>query len=267
MCDMGFTGFTTAEAVAYKRARPLKRPETTRTGESRAIRAKHCSMRRGMTFIEVVFAMALFGVVAASVLGVISFSLNAQLREQRTLACAEVANRMVLAYLDDSTSMPDPHKTLEYGPSEDPLKFRWEYREDGVTLVESGGDARDRSRVSPLRQDRFRQITVHVWLGEESGGTYGPDESTPQVTLTRMFDPLYTRNPDSFMKMMMDPAGRQRFFDYMQGNYRNTGNAAGSTPATQLTGPQQMGRGIINPVGAFGVAGNKGTTVRPMGSK
>ena len=221
---------------------------------------------RGMTFLEVVVAMALFGVVASAIIGVFSFTMGSQLREQRTLACAEVGNRLVLAYLDDRTTMPDPNKTLEYGPDDHPIKFRWEYREDPITLVESGADARDHSRTSPLRQDRFRQITVHVWLAEESGGSFHAEDWTPQVTLTRMFDPLYTRNPDSFMKVMTDPANLRRFMDDMQGNYHNAGNAAPPAHPTPITRPPTQnggGRGTsLQPGGAFG----KGKPV-PIGKK
>ena len=203
-----------------------------------------------MSLIEVIVAMALFGVVTSAVLGVFSFAVGTQMREQRTLACAEVANRLILAYLDDRSTMPDPNKTLEYGSPDQPLKFRWEYREDPITLVETGGDSRDRTRSSPLRMDRFRQVTVHVWLGEESAGAFRPADWVPQVTITRMFDPLFTRNPDSFIKIMTDPANLRRFMEYMQGIYSNGGNAP-PPHGTPITNPKPP-TGTILPGGAFG---------------
>lgn len=179
-----------------------------------------------MSFLEVLIATAMFAVVAAAIVGVFSFTVGTQLREQRTLACAEVANRLVLSYLDDKTKMPDPHNTVEYGPPDGLLKFRWEYREDPVSIIEANRDGRDKNREpSPLRADRFRQVSVHVWLGEESGGSRVPGPGTPEYTLTRMFDPLYPRNPDSFMAFLMSPQGREQFFKVMQGVYTNPGNA------------------------------------------
>lgn len=220
-------------------------------------RAAFHPVRRGMTFLEVVVATAMFGVVAAAIVGVFSFTVGTQLREQRMLACAEVANRLVLSYLDDKTKMPDPNKTLEYGPGETPIKFRWEYREDAVSLVENSSDARDKNRApSPLRGDRFRQVTVHVWLAEESGGSRSPGAGTPEFTLSRMFDPLYPRNPDSFMEMMLSPTGRTQFFDVMQGKYSNSGNAPqiqrGSRPV--IGG----GSGRVRPGDAFGRGRGRG---------
>ncbi len=216
--------------------------------------------RRGMTFLEVVVATAMFGVVAAAIVGVFSFTVGTQLREQRNLACAEVANRLVLAYLDDKTKMPDPHKTVEYGPTDTPMKFRWEYREDPVSIVEANRDARDKTREpSPLRADRFRQVSIHVWLSDESGGNVVPTEGTPQFTLTRMFDPLYPRNPDSFMATMMSPAGRTQFFDVMQGKYTDGGTAPkiqkGSRPTIGSSG-----NGRVGPSDAFGHGRRGGRT-------
>jgi len=181
--------------------------------------------RRGMSFLEIIFATALFGIVAASILGVFSFTINAMSREQRQLACAEVAHRLIMAYMDDKTAMPDTSKTIEYGPAESPLKFRWEYREDMIALVEPKEDRRLKIRESPVRSDRFRQVTVRAWLSEESGGTVKPEESTPQVTLTRMYDPLFMRNPDSFLNSIFSTSGQRVFIEDLQGKGQLRGNA------------------------------------------
>jgi len=187
-----------------------------------------------MTFLEVVFATALFGLVAASILGVFSFTMNAVSREQKLLACSEVANRLIMAYMDDRTTMPDPSKTVEYGPEERPLKFRWEYREDPITLVEPKQDVRANQTDRPLRADRFRQVTVHVWLSEDSGGSRNPDDTTPQTTLTRMYDPLFLRNPDSFINMVMTPSSQARIISELQGNAPALGNAAAPSRNSNL---------------------------------
>ena len=76
--------------------------------------------RAGITFLEVVVGVALLGIVTAAMLGTINFATGIQLRQARMLACSEVANRLVLEYLDDPTKLPDPGKTVEYGPPEAP---------------------------------------------------------------------------------------------------------------------------------------------------
>lgn len=218
-------------------------------------KARSIATRRGMTFLEVVVATAMFGVVAASIVGVFSFAVGTQVRQQRLLACAEVANRLIISYMDDSTSLPDPNKTVEFGPKDNALKFRWEYREDPLVLVESNSDKRDAASLGPLSNDRYKQVTVHVWLAEESGGSRAPTDTTPQVTLTRMFDPVYPRNPDSFMNMIRNPKGFQGLMDSMQGFNRERGNAA--APSRRSQGSSRHG-GSIRPSEAFGHGGDRG---------
>ena len=204
---------------------------------------------RGMTFLEVVFATALFGIVTAAIMGVFSFTVNAIAREQRLLACSEVAHRLIMEYMDDKTKMPDPNKTIEYGPQESKLKFRWEYREDPITLVEPRADVREKGRETPLRSDRFRQVTVHAWLAEGSGGSRIPDEMTPQITLTRMYDPMYLRNPDSFIHMILAEGSRDRFLKEMEGKGEALGNAPAPTRGNRVSVPS--GRSGIRPGDAF----------------
>lgn len=182
-----------------------------------------------MTFLEIVAATALLGVVAAAVFGVFSFVVGSQSRDQTRLGAAEVANRLMLAYLDDPTHMPDSHKTVAYGP----LQYRWTYVEQPLTLTEVNQDQRDTTRQSTLNPDRFVQVTIQSWLSENSGGSRVPDGSTPAARLTRMVDPVAPRNPDSFMNMIQDPANFQKMMESMmgfQGGVTVNGGLPGSPP-------------------------------------
>ena len=223
--------------------------------------------RAGMTFLEVVAAMALLGVVTASLFGVFGFVTGGQLRQNQQLAAAEVANRLMLQYLDEPTKMPDTSTLMEYGPPEHPAKFRWEYTEQPVAFVEVMGDARETTRSSPLSPDRFRQITVRAWLAEESGGSRVPDVSTPVVTLTRLVDPMFPRNPDSFMNMLQDPAGFEQYMQQMmgfQGGVTTRGNVA--QPNTPQRGPRgngQFGQGQMRPGQAFQQGGPRQRIMGP----
>src|SRR6188474_231252 len=98
---------------------------------------------RGMTFLEVVAAMALLGVVSASLFGVVGFVTGGQLRQNQQLAAAEVANRLLLQYLDEPTKMPGTNVKMEYGPPGKAALFRWEYSEQPVAFVEVMGDSRN----------------------------------------------------------------------------------------------------------------------------
>ncbi len=166
-----------------------------------------------MTFLECVAATALLGLASASLFGVFNFAVTNQTRQQQRLAAAELANRLVLMYLDDPISMPEPTKVLEYGP----YLYRFEIREQPLTITEAEPDGRDRSRPSPLPLDRFTEVTARVWLSERSGGTRDGSGGAPQASLTRMFDPLAFRNPDSIEAQFKDPIRWQRYMERLMG--------------------------------------------------
>jgi type II secretory pathway pseudopilin PulG len=221
-----------------------------------------------MTFLEVVAAVAMLGIVSAAMFGVFGFVTGTSLRQQRLLGCAEVANRLMLTYLDDPTKMPDSAKPVDYGPETAPSRFRWEYKEEPINIIEAIPEAMDLSRASPFPKDRFRQVTVRVWLSEESGGSRFADDSTPTATLTRLVDPLYPRNPDSFMNMLQDPQAFKDFMGTMMGIQQSTTVRGGATGGRNGQGNQQrpagnfqrsnFGQGGFMPRTAFNNGGRQG---------
>lgn len=176
-----------------------------------------------MTFLECVAATALLAMVASSIFGVFGFVVSSQTRQLQRLASAELANRLVLMYLDDPISMPEPTKTLEYGPH----LYRFEFREQPLALTEAVPEGRDRNRPSPLPLDRFTEVSVRVWLSEKSGGTIDGSGGVPQATVSRMFDPLAFRNPDSIEAQFKDPVRWQRYMERLMG-FRNEGPTGGA---------------------------------------
>lgn len=206
--------------------------------------------RRGMTFLEVVFASVLLALVAGSMFAAFSFIFTSQTREQARLGAYEVANRLVLLYLDDSVKMPDPNKTLDYGPPEALQRFRWQYKEEPVQVYEVAGDQRDSTRQSPLSNDRFKRVTVRVWLSEYSGGSATYEGTNVQATVTRMLDPIAPRNPDSYMNMIQSPEGLQKLVEQLMGN-QQSGNVVtrGGLPGAG------QGRPGIRPGDAFNRGG------------
>ncbi len=175
-----------------------------------------------MTFLECVAATALLGLAAATLFGLYDGLIANQIRQQRRLGAAELANRLVLMYLDDPVGMPDQSKALAYGPD----LYRWELREQPLILMEAEPEGRDRNRPSPLPLDRFTEVMVHVWLSEHSGGTRDGTGGTPQAHLSRMFDPFAFRNPDSIEAQFKDPVRWQRYMEKLMG-FRNERSVGG----------------------------------------
>ena len=89
--------------------------------------------RRGMSLIEIVFAMATLALAAMVVFTAIGFVHSRQKREQQMLACAEIANRLMLMRLDDESSLPDPSLSIAY----DGGRYQWSMSDDRVRLLES----------------------------------------------------------------------------------------------------------------------------------
>lgn len=156
---------------------------------------------RGLTLLEVVLASALLAMVASTVFGAFHFMMSRQQVERQHLLASELANRLMLQYLDEKSTLPDP--SLPLASSGD--RFRWELRADPVILrpvePEKPAENAQPARGMPLLQ-RVKQVTVRVWLSEESGGEYSFVEGLPSAKLTRLVYPMAGRNPDSFNKLL-----------------------------------------------------------------
>jgi len=177
-------------------------------------RAAGCPTARGMSLLEVALATTLLGIASAMIFSAVGQMWAGQQRQQQTLGAAEVANRLILQYLDDFNQLPRRSAPIPYGG----YSYRWSLREEDVELqVPSGlptevmatlSERRDRSnRSSP------KSITVHVWLSEEqANGGITATAQTPEFVLTRLMDPMAPRNPDTFRKIINDPNLINRYF-------------------------------------------------------
>ncbi len=152
-----------------------------------------------MTLLEVVFATATLAMIVSVLFGAIGFMLGRQRVEQQTLGAAEVANRLMLQYLDDFTSMPDPSLPIAYGKE----RYRWEQLPNRSIRIEPAEPARRSRAGTPDRVGSLLEksdlVTIKVWLGEESGGSLTPTTAVPHASVTRIVYPLLaSRNPDSW---------------------------------------------------------------------
>lgn len=196
--------------------------------------------RRGMTILEVTLAMALLGFVIMAMFSAFGFASAMSKREQQRLGAAELSSALIVQYLDDKNSLPT-QQPLDYGA----WKFRYYLREDRVGFIEARPPAGTARTVS---LDRLKQVTITVWLSEESGGSYDPDGDSPQVVLTRVVDPMALRNPDSFANMMSSDAGRRTLTDQISpgggGGPRAPGNPRGGAQAPRSPKAPTQGKAI-----------------------
>jgi hypothetical protein len=170
-----------------------------------------------MSMLEVVAAVAILALVTATVTVAINFMVSANNRERRRLAALEMANRLVLMYLDleDKAKMPSQSLPLEYADE----RFMYSVRETAVTLEENRR-ARERtaSQRGGVTRDRIRQVTVRVWLHQDSQGREYPQATAPSATLSRLFDPLHIgRNPDAAARLIGSETGIHSIIEVLNG--------------------------------------------------
>jgi len=197
----------------------------------------HARSRRGLTFLETVAATAILAMIAATVLSGFNAMVGGQKRNQHRLGAAELANRLVLQYLDDQDALPSSTLPVEYGGE----RYRWLLRETSVALTPSRPEvAAEREAFSTLSLSRLKAVTVQVWLGEESGGSFSIEPGTPTATLTRLVDPTAIRNPDSIDNIIKNPESAAKFIQQFTGGANRT-RPSGSQPAPRAT-PSQTPR-------------------------
>jgi len=167
--------------------------------------------RRGATLIEAVLATVLLGMVAATLASAVSYMTASQRRMQQRLGAAELANRLMLMYMDDQDAMPSKSLPIEY----DMDMFRWTMQVDPVkfTMAQLPPEAEDNAIGSGVNFGRIRLVSIKVWLSEDQGGARGFSTEFPNAQLTRLIDPLALSNPDSLQTMIDSPGGMERLFE------------------------------------------------------
>ena len=170
------------------------------------------SNRDGLTLIEAVAAITLLSILAATVLSSLSGMIKAQSRQLQRLGAGEIANRLMLQYLDDPQTMPAEGLPVAY----DGAKYRWQLAKSAARLTPAVKVDNQRGGLS---LDRLGTVTIRVWLSEESGGAqvFGM-AGVPNYTLTRVVDPTYVfRNPDSLDNMIKNPQRMREFQEMFTG--------------------------------------------------
>jgi hypothetical protein len=168
--------------------------------------------------LEVVLAVVMLGLVAASLTGAISAIEMMSARNKRMLAAYEVANRLVLTYLDDPQKLPSSTKPLEYGP----YRFMWSVSVDGFSMKVNESQKRN-TGATPQALDRFDVVTMTVFDSEEDGPR--PRAGEELAAISRMYDIAAPRNPDQVKNLSVD--GVMRIVQRVTGDRTSTGGSSG----------------------------------------
>jgi type II secretory pathway pseudopilin PulG len=198
------------------------------TKDVRAVRSR---VARGMSLMETTCAVAFLGIVLAFVMTTMSMVMGEQTRLRQKLAAAELANRLIISYLDDETSLPEAGRPIEYIGE----RYRWRMRETPARLIHANTERADTLQTqSSLMVDRLQLVSFDVWLSEESGGATSIEPGVPNATLARLVDPLAMRNADSVERLFRDRLStfQERITRFNAGSVSRSGQRpTGSTPS------------------------------------
>ncbi len=161
--------------------------------------------RRAFSLVEVIMASMLLAIIASAVVGGITTVISADARNQQKLEGLELANRLLLQYLDDKDAMPNPDAQVVQGRG----TYRWVLRVSPVQLTMP-----ERSVISTPAEgpgsktiDKLVLLSVSVYAGVPDGmGGFAHGDRI--CTLTRVYHPLSViyRNPDMMVRLASDPA-------------------------------------------------------------
>ena len=173
--------------------------------------------RRGITLLEVLLAVLLMSLTVASVMGAVSSIAAMESGGQRRLEANEIANRLMLQYLDDDRALPEKSLPITYGDH----RYFWELDQTPARMVinrkqESAG-------ASLQAVDRFRLIGVTVYDADRNGNFETRGE--PLASLSRVIDPFAPRNPDTLETFDAQRIGTMVHF-LTEGGAVPTGSAA-----------------------------------------
>lgn len=152
--------------------------------------------RPGLTLLEMVLSVLILGLIAATLMNAVGYIVGVEARTRRLIAANELANRLILQYLDDDDSMPQRSKPLEYGEH----MYTWDIQVQPVSMDPSSPIRDVMSSVAMQFMSRFKLVTIAIYEAEPSSSG-GVITGEPLATLSRVFDPTTVRNPDAMDRM------------------------------------------------------------------
>gem|GEM_PF-2440898 len=168
--------------------------------------------RRGVTFLEVALAIMLLAGVAASVTASYAQLRRSSLIEQEKLNAMEVAHRVIVGYMNDPATVPDPSDFIEQGTG------RYRALVSESVLVEESGSDNSYSVRKPIpinnatENERVGAGLIMVTVRVYPYDTAGPlPRDTMVAELSRMFDPYaFDQYEDVFMRHVFRLLGQER---------------------------------------------------------
>lgn len=179
---------------------------TTNSTQRRRPRLSGGAARRrsGTTLIEVVCASVILAIAVTMIASSVAAVTMADIRARQRLEALELANRLLLQFLDDKEAMPSESAHLESGLG----TYKYKLVESPIGLSFPEGSVFEASENQSRKvMDQTKLVSVTVWAATPDGvGGYTAGEQ--MATLARINNPLsvLSRNPDTMARIASDPS-------------------------------------------------------------
>ena len=167
--------------------------------------------------IEVVLASVLMGMIATTLVSGLGYVHAAHRRQERQLGAAEMANRIMLQYLDDKSALPSDALPIAYGARGE-LRYYWKVEKEKIQLkLDRAGTESQTGRTSGVDlKNLLEMVTVRIWDEKIPNVNPSLSGSPPDFVLKRIVNTMAVRNPDSIMKQFATPEGMLEFLNQFQ---------------------------------------------------
>lgn len=159
---------------------------------ARTSRTRRYASRRGLTLLEILLAVVMLVLVTTSITAAINALVTMEANSRKRVAGCELANRILLTYLDDDKNLPSPAMPLDYGKDRYFYKIAdWSARMTINTRQEGAGQG-----LQGL--NRYKVVRVTIFESDESGEY--PLAGDELAHIERVVDPANARNPDTMRR-------------------------------------------------------------------
>lgn len=156
------------------------------------MKTRRLTSRRGMTLVEVVLASALLAMLASALAGAVVFAHRAEIQRIKRLMAHDVANRLLLQFIDDkyNKGLPAQSDPVAY----EGLRFFYEIIEEPVEMRNLNGEI-------PKQADGMRLIRIRVYDAfEVSPGNVQRRERLAEIVRPYHLLVALYRNPNSMAR-------------------------------------------------------------------
>lgn len=185
--------------------------------------------RSGLTFLETILAAVILVGVVSVVMSALNMIYGQSERQVARLGAMELANRLMMIFLDDEAEFSRQPKRLEF----DGRWYAWDWKESGVQVVPvAQGDSANAIKSA----ERLRNIRIDVWLSPEGESADALAAGAPSASVVRLVDVIYM-NPDSIQNTVSSDEGQRRLIERVTRSRSGSAGRGTTTPTTKPANP------------------------------